>query len=455
MSRSAHDLIRLLRQGGHWPLDDLPLDSLTFSVPKSEIPFLRNEAVSVESIFHLRPIGDFPQQIYVVDFGNNQMNRFAVRRIAIHLTSKPRTRWNPNKWRLEELVFLLSSASQGFAITAFRGSSALLAEQGLLGPTDGWKDSKFISALQWDLIEGKGICLPDSLYVRIERKRNRATCPRSFILSECPDLIELYDLAVTSRSLTQSEEDTLFIQLGRGDTLARERLLYSQLRPVFNQAYRTYHANEALRPVFADLFSGGVEGVMNAIEKYSFERGHRFQAYCWNWIVQKVERVMVESLWPVEVPYFAWEKLGPAARKYDDLETHSKAPGNYESLESRLGVNDRELRAVRLMVGESYVQGDDELLEEVPDAEVDEAFLDIESQDEILLLTATLRDRDREVLMLRFGCHPDFPEREHTLEEVGQILSITRERVRQIENRALKILRTIHRKNCDMEVQDV
>src|ERR687898_2071170 len=205
--------------------------------------------------------------------------------------------------------------------------------------------------------------------------------------------------------LTAAQEVELSKRIERGDMQAKQRMIQSNLRLVVSIAKN--YRNQGLP--FLDLIQEGTLGLIRAVEKFDWRRGYKFSTYATWWIRQAVARALADKARTIRMPVHIVERL----QKLNRAERH---------LWTRLGR--------------------DPSLEEV----AEEASLPIEQAKEVEVLLrsqalaralAALGDRERKVLILRYGLDNSDPK---TLEDIGRRLDLTRERVRQIEGQALKRL---------------
>ncbi len=243
--------------------------------------------------------------------------------------------------------------------------------------------------------------------------------------------------------LSASEEVDLGRRLAAGDASARERMILSNLRLVVMIAKR--YAGRGLP--FPDLIEEGNLGLMKAVDRYDPEKGFRFSTYASWWIRQSIERAVINLGHMIRLPVHMREKVnrylaaveqtvaaglepdpGEAARKaglsVEDFESLSPLIASTISLDAPVG--EMEENTLKDVIGD-------------PDAV---SPLDVVSRREegqaLEEALAVLRPRERDVLYLRFGLSGEDPL---TLEEIGQRLGVTRERVRQIEAVALAKMR--------------
>jgi RNA polymerase primary sigma factor len=231
----------------------------------------------------------------------------------------------------------------------------------------------------------------------------------------------------------QSHEwQNLIVQAQQGNSYAKDRIIKMYLRTVMKQAY--YFSKECYCD-FEDAFQNGVIGLMNAIDKFDVTNSDGFSAYFSLWVRQNMQRECVIKGTELYYP----------AHYRDRLLTIVADTGDYlydDNFEQAVYmVADETIKKSQLSLREivSYILPYQELPEQlVDDYDALSEFMQNSVKEYLLASLETLRDREKMVIEMRYGINDGNPR---TLEEVGRIMGVTRERIRQIENKALKKMR--------------
>jgi len=225
---------------------------------------------------------------------------------------------------------------------------------------------------------------------------------------------------------------------------ARDALILANLRLVVHIAKK--YLNHGIS--FMDLIQEGNIGLMKAVEKFEYERGNKFSTYAYWWIKQAIERAIADKARVIRIPVHVNEKIKKISRISKELaETLGRKPTAPEiarklrmpvvKVEEILGVvpEPQEPQALEDMSSDYDSPG---LLRFVADPNAPcplERTVDRELREKVEGALKVLTDREEEINRLRFGIGRDMP---YTLEEIGRVMSLSRERVRQIEATALK-----------------
>ncbi len=225
---------------------------------------------------------------------------------------------------------------------------------------------------------------------------------------------------------------------------AKRQLLESNLRLVVSIAKR--HANRGLSML--DLIQEGNIGLMKAVDRFQFRRGFKFSTYATWWIRQSISRAIADYGRTIRLPVHVIESLNRLQRERRTLAADLGREPTPVELSRRMGLKvgkiellldaARHPASLDQPIGEGEETELGHLVRDSSARSPEETAMQGELASEVERAMAPLNDREREVMRLRFGLGT---EREHTLEEIGRRLSITRERVRQLEAQALKKMR--------------
>lgn len=269
---------------------------------------------------------------------------------------------------------------------------------------------------------------------------------------DLPDAVQMYLKEIGKTALlTSKEEKELARRIEASDESARQKLIQANLRLVVSIAKR--YVNRSPHLSILDLIQEGNIGLSRAVDKFDYHKGFKFSTYATWWIRQAVTRALADYSRTIRIPVHMVETITKYMQTKRRLMQELGREPLPEEIASELGVDVEKVHYIQkisqeVISLETPIGGDDEdsVLSDFikdeqslsPDQLASAALL----RDQIKEILVDLNERERKILSMRFGLDDNIP---HTLEEVGKIFGVTRERIRQIEAKALEKIRNHHK----------
>ena len=256
------------------------------------------------------------------------------------------------------------------------------------------------------------------------------------------NLVAMYLDELRFPILTQQEEIELSEKIKQGDSAAFEKLVNHNLRLAVNIAK---HYNNRGLP-FLDLIQAANEGLLKAAERFDGSKGYKFSTYATWWIKQTIVRSLADTSRNIRIPFNAYEQVNKIRVFINQYQKeHGEEPNN-EVISSETGIPLQKIRELSKYLNDTISlstkigeENDIELGDFIADeSNVEDTITNDLLREKILEVLEDLSEKERHIISLRYGLKDG---RCYTLEEVSHVYNVTRERIRQIEAKALRKLR--------------
>lgn len=299
----------------------------------------------------------------------------------------------------------------------------------------------------YDALETLGIDIVDEESVVVDEEDDEADQSDDSILEgvNVDDPVRMYLKEIGKVSLLTAEEEIDLAQrMEAGDEMAKRQLAEANLRLVVSIAKR-YVGRGML---FLDLIQEGNLGLIKAVEKFDYRKGFKFSTYATWWIRQAITRAIADQARTIRIPVHMVETINKLIRVSRQLLQEYGREPLPEEIAEEMGITEEKVREILKIAQEPVSletpigeEEDSHLGDFIPDDDAPapaEAAAFTLLKEQLMEVLDTLTPREEKVLRLRFGLDDG---RARTLEEVGKEFNVTRERIRQIEAKALRKLR--------------
>lgn len=261
------------------------------------------------------------------------------------------------------------------------------------------------------------------------------------------DAVQIYLKQIRSSTLLTFKEEVLLAKkIEKGDHGARQKLIESNLRLVVSIG--KHYLNRGLP--FSDIIEEGNIGLITAVGKYDYHKGFRFSTYASWWIRQSISRAIINQGRLIRLPVHVVERVNHYLAHLADLVQELGRQPRLSEIAQKLGLTGEAIKDTQQLLKRTYSldspidEGQETALGEmIEDTGSVSPALQVEGarrRSDVMKWLELLKENERRVIVLRFGLEGEDP---YTLEKIGQVIGLTRERIRQIESGAFRKLRDI------------
>ena len=254
------------------------------------------------------------------------------------------------------------------------------------------------------------------------------------------------------KSLSAAEEKETAKKAKEGDAEAKQKLIKANLKLVVTIAKKAIHMSNI--PMI-DLIQEGNLGLMAAAEKFNYKLGYKFATYASWWIKQAMFKAISEQSHCMKIPVYIQETLSRFSKIKREMERENNCQVKNEDVARRMNIEPDRIdtflsaytKTISIESGLENNEGKELNIADIIQDEKASATKEVEYEDlktDILNVISTLKEREQEVVKMRYGLEDNARK---TLEEIGNIYGVTKECIRQTENRALKKLRELSQAN--------
>ena len=300
----------------------------------------------------------------------------------------------------------------------------------------------------YDEIEKAGITITSSA---VEEASKSDSINKLLSDVSVDDAVKLYLRDIGRYALLSADEEIeLAKKTSEGDEAAKKKLAEANMRLVVNIAKKYISRGMS----FLDLIQEGNQGLLKAVEKFDYTKGFKFSTYATWWIRQAITRAIADQARTIRLPVHMVETINKTSRTIRALTQQLGRDPTEEEIAEELGVTVERVREIQRTaqdpvsletpIGEEEDSHLGDFIEDTTAAQPAEKAEQSMVREQLMQVLSTLTPREEKVIRMRYGLDDN---RQRTLEEVGQAFGVTRERIRQIEAKALRKLRHPKRKD--------